>query len=500
MKIVILGGGTAGWLSALIIGKTHGDKHEITLIESPEIKSIGVGEGSTGFLRGIVNNEDYDFGCNEIEFMKKCKATPKLGVYFKDWILDKEYLEPIDSSQLQNNFDPESLLTYYVANDIPIHLASINGRMSEYKISSFARYNNEIVNSQSHAYHFDAALAGQYFKEKSINFTNFIESTVKDVVFKNKSKDIDFLILENNEKIFGDFFIDASGFSRTLSSRMGVPYIQYKDLTLNSAIPFQISLTQMKNDFFYTKSWAQKYGWMWMIPKSDHIACGYIYNDNFINEDQAKSEIEKKLNLKIDVKRKIKFSAGRLKTFWNNNVISVGLSSGFLEPLEATSIHGTIAQINLFNYFYLNDSFEETMKDENIKKYNDQISSMFENFKSFILLHYYNVRQDTPFWKNMNDNAKNDKEIKEIIKISENRLLNSYDTKTNSIYGASPYNLFNWVLCGLGHFSKESAKKEIMIFNRKNMAKKSENDICNFIEKNKDLWLSNDQFLEILKG
>jgi tryptophan halogenase len=497
MKIVIVGGGTSGWLAALIIKSVH-KKHEITVVESSKIKTIGVGEGSTGFLRGVVNNEVNNYGCSEIEFMKYAKALPKLGVLFKNWIKDKEYIEPIDSAATPGYFASYPLLLAYVSKNIPIHLASRDGRMIEYGISSFVRDENykTPVGTQNHAYHFDAGLAGEYFKSKCVNSVNVIDSEVVNIDLDEFGNVLS-LDLANKEKVFGDFFIDASGFHRIFMEKMENEFIEYKDLTLNSAMPFRLDLSEMSNENFVTTAWAQKYGWMWMIPKSDHIGCGYIYDDRYLSAEDAKSEIENVLGKEITVLNNIKFKAGRLKQFWKNNVVSIGLSSCFLEPLEATSIHGTISQINNFVHFYLRDTVEETISDISISEYNRQTEKMIENFKTFILLHYYNTRKDTEFWKKMNSNAEKNKEIKKISKIAKNRLLNDFDTDTNSVYGATPHHLFNWVLPGLDTFSSDTAQKELLVNTREALAKKEEQELCDYIESKN--WISNKDFIKYLK-
>lgn len=498
MKIVIVGGGTAGWISSLVI-KTAYPQHDITVIESSKIKIIGVGEGSTGFLRGIVNNEVNNYGCNEIEFMKYSKSVPKLGVHFKEWSIGENYIEPIGSSTTPGYFGSYPLLLSYAYNKIPIHLASYDGRMIEYGISSFIKQNgyHDPINTKHNAYHFDASLAGDYFKSKCLSSVNLIDSEVLDINLDNEGNVI-FLTMSNGEKVYGDFFIDASGFNRIFMDKMNNEFIEYKDLTLNSAMPFRLHLDDMSNDKFLTTAWAQKYGWMWMIPKIDHIGCGYIYDDNYIGIEEAKLEIESVLNKKISPIKEIKFKAGRLKTFWKNNVLSVGLSSCFLEPLEATSIHGTIAQINNFVYFYLKNNIEDTMDNNLIAEYNIQTEKMIENFKTFILLHYYKTRTDTQFWKNMNQNAKNNKNVQKIINISKRRLLNDFDIETNSIYGSSPYQLFNWVLTGMNIIDDQTLKKELEINNREFLAKAEEKKICEYIESQN--WITNNDLITYLNS
>lgn len=494
MKIIIAGGGTAGWLAALMISKTFKDQHTITLVESENIGTIGVGEGSTGFLRGVVNNEVWDYGCNELDFMKEAKVTPKLGILFKEWAsLQTEYMEPIDSPPTSNVLGSNSLLSFFKANDLDISLSSVNGRLMSHDLSGFTNENGNLEGHGNHAYHFDSKLAANYFRKICSSSIRTINDEIKDINLDDNGSVVS-LTLSSGDILEGDFFIDASGFSRIFSKKMNVKFIEYKELTLNSAIPFRLEYDYFEKPFFYTISWAQKYGWMWMIPRSDSVGCGYIYDDRFIDESQAKIEIEEKLGVEIEIIKKLKFTPGRLEKAWNKNVLSIGLSSNFLEPLEATSIHGTIAQLNTFIYSYLENSLEKTVTADKQNSYNNQIERMVDNFRDFILLHYAGTRQDTDFWKNINESALNNLNIKKIIAASKSRLLFSSDL--DFPYAASSYELFNWVLCGLDHYSKETASKELNMFNRSKIAQSSEFTIGNYIQ-NKN-WLTNQEFLKFI--
>jgi hypothetical protein len=499
MEIVVVGGGTAGWISALLISSIFKDIHNVTVVESSDIKSIGVGEGSTGFLRGIVNNEVWNLNCNEYDFMKYTKATPKLGIFFKDWqSIDQKYVEPIDNP-IHNSFlfsDP--LLLNAVANDLPIHIASLTGNFLERGLVPFTYLDNDSdlpVGQRLHAYHFDAKLAAEYFENICSDKVKKINAKILDIEFFDNGF-VKNLTLENQEKVFGDFFIDASGFSRIFAKKMNVEFIEFKEISLNSAIPFKIEKNNVLDKNFYTTAWAQKHGWVWMIPKQDYIGCGYIYDDSYTDEEGAKNEIEKKFNQKIEIIKKISFKSGMQKTVWNKNVLSIGLSSHFLEPLEATSIHGTIAQLHNFIFMYLKNNKEDTIIESSINKYNKETSSMIENFKNFILLHYGKNRSDTDFWKKMNNSVKDNNFLKEIICISESRVLNSYDLSV--AYGAAEPFLFNWTLAALGYFNKEMAKRELSKPGRIKMLEQEFKNIDKYFT-NYD-WLTNKDFLFLLQG
>lgn len=495
MKIVVVGGGTAGWLSALIISKVFKGIHQITLIESKYIKTIGVGEGSTAFLRGVINNEIWDFGCNQYDFMKFSNATPKLGVLFKDWQSQKsQYIEPIDFSLDVSKQFSDTLLLDSLANNDKIHIASMCGNFIEKNKVPFLITPNGYESANAHAFHFDSNLAAQYFEKVCQNDVEKIYGNIIDFDLSENGS-VSSLILEDGYRIDGDFFIDASGFKRIFAKKMNVKFLKYEELTLNSAVPFVLDKEQFSNTNSYTTSWAKKYGWMWMIPKTDVVGCGYIYDDNFINEDQAKTEIENSLGLEIDVSRIIKFTAGRQESFWNNNVLSVGLSSNFLEPLEATSIHGTIAQIYNFVFSYLKNTIRDTMNKKSIELYNKETSLMIDNFRDFILFHYSLTRSDTKFWQNMQTNANENGFINHLIDISKSRLLNEYDI--NLSYGGAGFGLFNWVASALGFISKDVAIAEIDKPGRKNQAEEAKKYIFDFFSNN--YWEDSTNFIRFLE-
>lgn len=496
MNIVIVGGGTAGWIAALMISKVYKGTHKVTLIESSSLGTIGVGESSTGFLRGIVNNEVWNYGCNEIDFIRHTNAVPKIAISYENWKSGGEkYIEPIDSTFTDDHLWSDRLLVSYIAKNTPIHLSSINGRLFEKNLSPYFIYKNNLVSDKRHGYTFDAKLGADYFKSVCFEDVDHIDSKILDAVLKDNGF-LDYVVLENKKKIYGDIFIDASGFSRILSKKMGVEWKKYKDLSLNSALPFLVPHTDNKKISFISTSVAKKYGWMWKNPKIDTMAFGYVYDDNFISQDQAKHEIEKDLGFEINPIKNLKFESGSLNKFWEKNVIFIGLGSNFLEPLEATSIHGTIAQLNLFVFSYLKESFEDTINYASINKFNSIISKMLENFKNFVLIHYANKKADSDFWINMNEIVINNEQINEILNISKTRLLNEHDIE--NVYGYASHKLFNWVISSLEIYKKETAKKEIKLLDTNNILYNEEERLNQYIRERK--WVSNKFFMDFIKN
>jgi tryptophan halogenase len=226
MKIVIVGGGTAGWLAALMIKKIQNDSHDVTVIESSKIGIVGAGEGSTGYLTDIIQGNTWDYGCNEADFLKETGATIKLGIKHKEWKeLGHEYIAPIDAPAV-NGVGTDYLSMHAILNDIPLHLASDNGKFIEHSMSSFTMLGDTIDNTKGHAYHFDAHLVGKYFKKVCGEGVTHIDSEVINVNLLSDNE-IGSLSLSNGDIIEADFFIDASGFAKVLSKKLNIEWKSY---------------------------------------------------------------------------------------------------------------------------------------------------------------------------------------------------------------------------------------------------------------------------------
>ena len=184
-------------------------------------------------------------------------------------------------------------------------------------------------------------------------------------------------------------------------------------------MPFFLDINE-DNYINYTLAWAQKSGWMWQIPTQERIGAGYVYCDQFITPDQAQEEIEKVLGQKIEPRRDIKFNSGRLEKYWVKNCLAIGLSSGFLEPLEATSIHSTLVQLILFATEYLKKEMDFNDNDK-ISDFNNRIGRQFDDFKTFLNMHYVSKRRDSKFWEYVADECISD-ETKKFINLWQQEL------------------------------------------------------------------------------
>jgi tryptophan halogenase len=457
MKIVIVGGGTAGWLAAYYINSAQPGVHSITVVESSQIGIIGAGEGATGLLTNLLNGVFFPRKIDINEFVASTDATNKIGIKFINWNnKGTTFFSPLDGTNTA--ISTNDLIFKYVlskfGND-KIHLASRLG------VDFYSKKNFEKID----ALHFNAHKVGLFFKNICIHEgVTCIDSIVNDVFKNNITGDIETLILSDGRKIEGDFFIDCSGFNRVLMNKLDVEWISYKKyLPLNSAMPFLLEYQPNEVIEPCTTSTALSSGWMWDIPLQDRRGCGYVYNNQFLSADAAKREIEQKLKRSISPIKNIEFDPGRLETFWKNNVLSLGLASSFVEPLQATSIHTTIAQLILFVNDFLLANKESVNTIENQKSYNRRIAEMYDITLDFISLHYQGNRTDTPFWKWIKYENIASPYVNDIIKRSKNKVVGHHEIGIK--FGAPAIGLWNWTLAGLHLVSPAVAEQDLRLSN-----------------------------------
>ncbi len=461
MKIVIVGGGTAGWLAAAtfavsdVMRKKAGleTKLDITVLESDSIPIIGAGEGSTGVFSSFISKKLEPLGVNEIDFLYKTDATLKLGIKFKDWKhLNHTYLSPIQpTNTTMMNIDMELLSCHAFGkyhNSVPAGYLMDNGYSCYKKNKGLLPIN---------AYHFDAHAVGKYFKDICMQHgVKNIKGTINQI---NIDKENGFVksvsIKENTSKIDADFWIDASGFARILTNNIDSGWVSYKDqLPTNSAIPYLYPHDD--NVLPETLAWAQPNGWMWQIPTQERYGCGYVYSDMFTNYDKALDELIQNTGRKIEPLRNIKFEAGRVEKFWNKNVLTIGLSSGFLEPLQATSIHSTIIQLDLFAYHYFNSNLQNIDFKTSPKVYNDAIGKMWDDFRDLLQIHYVTEREDTEFWKYCKYELEKTEKVKHILEVCKKRAPSAWDF--DIYHGAATWGVWCWTVLGLDLVTKETVK------------------------------------------
>jgi len=346
-KVVIIGGGTAGWLTSLVVNKFWKNTN-VTLVESSKIGILGAGEGGTSNFGKMLSLLDI----NQNEFFEKTKSTVKGGLHLYNWTGNDE------------------LSKHLFFGDGPSEI------------------------NKSYAYHFDARLVAQYFKEIAISRgVNWVDGEVDEI--KNENGIISELHLKDGRTIDLDFVFDCSGFAKIIIDGVHKEeWIGYSDyLMMNKALAFflpQENKYQL-NDKTYTEMVSMDCGWMFKIPLQHRWGCGYVFNDKYISVEDAKKEVEKLLGHEVTLQKVFDFNPGTHKRSWIGNSISIGLSYGFIEPLEATSLMSTIMQLKKL----IDLNFDE----QYVERYNKWCYQINEQNLNFIRYHYLCERDDTQFWK-----------------------------------------------------------------------------------------------------
>ncbi|MEO8241806.1 MAG: tryptophan halogenase family protein [bacterium] len=390
-QIVIVGGGTAGWLAAMMLSDVVARKgwdSQITVIESSKIGVIGVGEGSTAVFRQMLRH----FGLEEAEFLRETGATIKYGIRHRDWRrVGHSYDGPIDNPQLVAG--GAELDLYAVAAGRSVGEAHLFQHLLNGQKAPVALVGGRPVQAGPfhYAYHFDQAMVGAWLRRKAKGIT-LIDDQVTGVEMGEGG--IAALTLESGQRVAGDFFVDCTGFRRRLIGELGADWISYRDtLPVNRAMPFWVDLKDGEEISPCTLAWAQKSGWLWWIPTQGRHGAGYVYSDAHCTPDQAKAEVEAALGFEIHPRNDIRIDAGRLRDAWIGNCVAVGLASSFLEPLEATSIHGTIVQMMMLS--------EWLGQGDGRNLYNAAVAGQVDDYRDFIRLHYVSERRDSPFWRDV---------------------------------------------------------------------------------------------------
>lgn len=464
MKVVIIGGGTAGWLTAAQFELLNtSDKEragnlsfDVTVVESENIPIIGAGEGSTGILFDTLNNQLKVIGADHLDFLYETDATMKMGINFKDWNgKGTQFYSPLQPSQTATQSTDWDLLAFKVHSKP--HLVSMVGNLMERGLSTYDIQSKYTIGLSS--YHFDAHKVGNYFKKLCTNRKT--KHITADVVKVNKNSETGFVEsveLADGRIIEADFWIDCSGFKRVLANEMNCGWYSYSNhLPVNNALPYLHKYKDDEDVRGETLAWAQPNGWMWQIPTQQRYGCGYVYSDMFTNADNALKELEENTGRIIEPIRNLKFDVGRLQNFWDKNVVAIGLSSGFLEPLQATSIHTTIVQINmLLNVLDVKDNMEYV---HNAWYYNNFIRKLYDDNRDLIQIHYMNKRDDSEFWRFcQNELPKTDK-VKYITEISKYRSPGFLDFPME--YGSSSWGVWCWTVMGLDIVTAETAYKTL---------------------------------------
>lgn len=495
-NIVIIGGGTAGWSTAhQFLNKT--DNTNITVIASKEKPIIGVGESTTGRFTDLIRLKNNIGNITEEEFLAKTESTFKLGIKHSDWRKEGEHFwSPIGDDFFNDTHYPSYDYDFYrilhvAENNKPYSGTFQSMLMSNNKLHLMdnldptqTKYNQQTAVQV--AYHLDTYKVGQYMKEKALDTrkVKYVEDEIVSVKKDNKGF-VKSVKTKTGKVVKGDLFVDCSGFYRLLIGKeFDNKFISYKDnLLVNRAMPFYVNNKEGEPIRNYTHAWAQKHGWLWEIPTQKRLGCGYVYSDNHTTPEKAQEEIETVLGHKIEPLNDIKFETGRLEKFWHKNVISSGLSSAFIEPLEATSIHCTMLQITHFiENYWKNELPVETDMFEN--QYNNEMTNMWDEIRDFIVYHYITPRKDTDFWKESShkDRRTDNLNLKlEKWKYRMPRYIDIISPKFNNFYNLGNV-LWYQIAIGMKLFDPKLAKKELQDYNLYDHATKIHEVISNNIQ------------------
>lgn len=396
-RVVIAGGGTAGWMVAAALSKTLGKVLDITLIESDEISTVGVGEATIPTL--VTFHRLLDI--NEQEFMAATQATFKLGISFENWRnVGEDY---IHSFGITGKDHWTAGFQHFWLKGRERNLASDYG---DYCLELKAALQNKFAHlpqgGMNYAFHMDASLYAKYLRGFSEKFgVKRIEGKIVEVKAGTVPGHISALKLDSGVDIEGDLFIDCTGFRGLLIGKtLGVDYQDWSQwLFCDSAVAVQTE--SVGEAVPYTRSIARDAGWQWRIPLQHRVGNGIVFSSRHIDDAQAaRTLLDNIQGTVLTEPRVIKFRPGQRCQTWSGNCVAIGLASGFLEPIESTSIHliqrGIIRLLQMFPATGISQA--------DIDEYNQQTRAEIEHIRDFIILHYHvTFRQDTAFWRTCRD-------------------------------------------------------------------------------------------------
>lgn len=399
-RVVVVGGGTAGWMVAAGLAKTVKKNNfcSVRLIESEDIGTVGVGEATIPQIQLFNKFLDLD----ENEFVRKTQGTFKLGIQFVNWHkIGEKYIHAFGDI----GKDIESIQFYHYW--LKMSQQGKAAELGDYTISGVASDHgkfmrpvdagNSPLSNIAYAFHFDAGLYARFLREYSESRgVQRTEGKVVNTQLNANTGFIESVILESGERVEGDLFIDCSGFRGLLIEQ--ALQTGYEDWThwLPCDRAWAVPCESVSPPTPYTRSTAHSAGWQWRIPLQHRVGNGHVFSSKFMSEDEARTILLNNLDGKpLAEPRLLKFVTGKRKQFWNKNCVAVGLASGFMEPLESTSIHLVQSAVARILNFFPNRNFDQ----EDINEYNRQSHFEVDRIRDFLILHYYATeRDDSDFW------------------------------------------------------------------------------------------------------
>jgi tryptophan halogenase len=399
LDIVILGGGTAGWMTAAaLVSMVPPSRCRVRLVESEEIGIVGVGEATLPQIKSF--NES--IGVDEAEMMRATRATFKYGIEFVDWgFKGSRYIHPFGTH------GPANMGHIFHHQWLRARSLGLQGDIGEFSFAiqaarncrfDFPEMRRPTINSTySYAYHFDAGLYSAYLRALAEQRGAMrTEGKVREVIQDPESGDIRSLVLESGETISADLFVDCSGFrSLLLGKTLGV---QWEDWSKWLPCDRAFAVPSQRDELTpYTRSTAMEAGWRWRIPLQHRTGNGYVFSSSFVEDGEAADSLMRSLETEaLGEPRLLKFQAGRHVVNWEKNCVAIGLASGFLEPLESTSIH--LIQVAIMQLVALlpEKRIDPRLRDE----FNEAVDLVYGCNRDFLILHYkLNSRDDAEIWR-----------------------------------------------------------------------------------------------------
>ena len=397
LNIVIAGGGTAGWVAAATFARFLGNTASVTLVESEEIGTVGVGEATIPQIHNLV----VGLGLDQADFVRRTNATFKLGIEFADWMGEgHSYIHSFGYTGRGVGLIPfrqlwlrgRSLGVAGEFGDYCFNIAAARrGRMAKNTATN-------TIPELAYAYHFDASLFArmlrEYAEERGVRR---VEGLIVDVDREGEKGDITALMLNGERRIEGSLFFDCTGFrSLLLGKALGVPYVDWSRwLPCNSALAVPCESSEEFRP--YTQALSRRAGWQWRIPLQQRTGNGHVYCREFMSDDEAASILLANLDGERRAEpRQLRFTSGRRETFWSHNCVALGLAAGFMEPLESTSIHLVQSAVTRLLSLLPNDlSLTPSARD-----YFNRLSIIeWARVRDFITLHYYANEREGEFWE-----------------------------------------------------------------------------------------------------
>lgn len=403
-NIVILGGGTAGWMAANLLAHHLGPAVAVTVVESPDIGIVGVGEGSTPQLKAFFDT----LGIAEADWMPRCNATYKTGIGFHGWSempgFDS-YFHPFPT-ELDGFTAPAFFVNAYARR----HDADVWAHPDRFFLPATLAARRLAPLAPRHfpfgigyGYHFDAHLVGAFLRDHAVGLgVRHLQRRVVDVVVVDG--DVSHCVADDGTSIAGDFFVDCSGFRSIISQgALGVKFLSFADNLFNDSAVVIPTEPDPRGTNCQTLSIAMRHGWAWDIPLTTRTGDGYVYASGYCSAHEAEAELRTRLGL-LDAPvaaRHLKMKVGRVADSWAGNCLALGLAQGFIEPLEATALHIVQVTVEGFLYAWRDGGYTPKLRTE----FNRMIAARYEGIRDYIVCHYrMNRRTDTDYWR---DNAAN---------------------------------------------------------------------------------------------